>query len=154
MVENDAVSQDDAAAQAAAQAATSNKQLPSASLRFPPPSPTPFLHTSAPSAFLRRKRAYLTLLYVQDDPLKKPKRRLMPWMVDDDSLLSTAALAPAPNKPLLPASASASAAAAAASAATAATAPEAVVATAEIDPEAAVNSPGPGLALAYMAFTC
>ena len=58
------------------------------------------------------------------------------WMVDDDSLLSTAALAPAPE-PLLPASASAASVASVASVA-AANAPGAVVATAEIDPEAAV----------------
>ena len=77
------------------------------------------------------------------DPLKKPKRWLMPWMVGDESLLSTVALAPEP-KPL-PASASAAVAAVEAVAAVAtvaavaaATAPEAVAAAAEIDPEAAV----------------
>ena len=43
MIENDAVTQDDAAAQAAAQAATSNGQLPSST-------PTPFPHTNHPFA--------------------------------------------------------------------------------------------------------
>ena len=43
MIENDAVTQDDAAAQAAAQAATSNEQLPSST-------PTPFPHTNHPFA--------------------------------------------------------------------------------------------------------
>ena len=88
------------------------------------------------------------------DPLKKPKRWLMPWMVGDESLLSTVALAPEP-KPL-PASASAAVAAVEAVAAVAtvaavaaATAPEAVAAAAEIDPEAAVSSPGPGLGLVW-----
>ena len=70
------------------------------------------------------------------DPLKEPKRRLMPWMVGDESLLSTAALAPVP-KPL-PASATSASAVAAVAAVAAATAPEAVVAAAEIDPEVAV----------------
>jgi len=43
MVENDVVSQDDTAAQAAAQAAAHNKLLPS---------PLPHAHTTSPSAFL------------------------------------------------------------------------------------------------------
>ena len=45
MVENDAVSQDDAAAQAAAQAATSNEQLPSASLSSLPHPISPHVRT-------------------------------------------------------------------------------------------------------------
>ena len=57
MVENDVVSQDDTAAQAAAQAAAHNKLLPS-------PSPTPILpHTTSPSAFL--PGSVLGLFYVR-----------------------------------------------------------------------------------------